>query len=159
MTFNSIALRRTNANLTEAKADDELYCVPIPKIPGRENVQEYSELEASGIPKGAKNPAAAYYYLRYFYDADNYNPDEVFINKQAYDVYKDCRSKSQVFCNYDSYILVSSTGSEEGSSYYGLSSYATNGGAVAQLKSELDKIKPNIDLATKKANELLEKFK
>lgn len=159
MTFNSIALRRTNSNLMEAKADDDLYCVPIPTIPGREQVQEYSELEASGIPKGAKNPAAVYYYLRYFYDADNYNPDEVFVNKQAYDVYQYCRKKQQVFCNYDSYILVSSTGTESSSNYFGIGNYAPNGGAVAQLKSELDKIKPQIDLATKKANELLAKFK
>ena len=112
-TFNIICARRTNisAKIVEAKADDDLYCVPIPTIPGSENIQLFSELEAYGIPKGAKNPAAVYYFLRYFLDADNYDANTFFCNKQAYEVYKACMDKQTYFTPGDTALLdVVSTG-------------------------------------------------
>jgi len=157
MTFNSIANRRTNSNLMEVKAEDDLYCVPIPDIKGREKVQEYSELEAYGIPKGAKNGAAAYYFLRYFLDSDNYDANEVFCNKQAYDVYETIRKKSEYYADTDSDILYAVD--SNAANYGGLTDFIRNGGSVAQLKSEMDKAKPVFDLAVKKANEVLAKFK
>lgn len=157
MTFNSIANRRTNANLVEVKGEGDLYCVPIPTIKGREKVQEYSELEAYGIPKGAKNAPATYYFLRYFLDGDNYDANEVFCNKQAYDVFVDARKKTEYYADTDSELLVAVD--KNGSSFGGLSQFTTGSGTVAQLKAKLDENKPLYDLAVKKANEILAKFK
>ncbi len=157
MTFNSIANRRTNANLTNVKSDDDLFCVPVPAIPGVGDVQLFQELEAYGIPKGAKNAPAAYYFLRYFLDASNYDANTFFCNKQALDVYTSCMSKGDFFINNDGQLL--DAVSDAGGNMGGLSDFIRNGGAVAQLKKELDAIKPTFDLATKKANEVLAKFK
>ena len=158
MTFNSIANRRTNANLTEVKNDQDLYCVPVPTIKGRENVQAFSELEAYGIPKGAKNAAAVYYFLRYYLDASNYDANEFFVNKQAYEVYKECMGKKEFYIATATELL-DVVAEDAGGSVAGLTGWIANGGAAAQLEKELDSVKPTFDLATKKANEALSKFK
>ena len=157
MTFNSIANRRTNAYFIELKGDDDLFCVPVPTVPGEGDVQLFQELEAYGIPKGAKNASAAYYFLRYFLDASNYDANTFFCNKQAYDVYSSCMAKKDFFINIDGQLL--GAVSDQGGSLAGLSDFIRNGGAVAQLKKELDTAKPTFDLAVKKANEVLAKFK
>lgn len=157
MTFNSIANRRTNANLMEIKGNDDLFCVPIPEIKGREKVQEYSELEAYGIPKGAKNAPSTYYFLRYFLDANNYNANEFFCNKQAYEVYKACREKKEVFASTAGNLTEAV--SKDGANFGGLTDFIRLGGSVSQLKSQLDKSAPTLNLATKKANEVLKEFK
>ena len=155
MTFNSIANRKTNANLMTVKQENDLYCVPIAAIKGRENVQTFSELEAYGIPKGAKNAAAVYYFLRYYLDANNYDANNFFTNKQAYEVYQSCMSKKEFAVNSDDELLQVAAGD---SGLAGLSDWIRNGGDSAQLAKELATVKPKFELAVKKANEKLAKF-
>ena len=157
MTFNSIANRKTNANLTEIKQENDLYCVPIPAIKGRENVQNFSELEAYGIPKGAKNPGAVYYFLRYYLDANNYDANAFFVNKQAYEVYQDAMNKSEFYIATRDQLLDVVTETTGGIA--GLSDYIRLGGSATQLQKELDSINPTFELAVKKGNEALAKFK
>lgn len=157
MTFNSIANRKTNANLAEVKQENDLYCVPLPAIKGRENIQNISELEAYGIPKGAKNPGAVYYFLRYYLDANNYDANAFFVNKQAYEVYQDAMNKSEFYIATRDDLLDLVTETTGGIA--GLSDYIRTGGSAAQLQKELDSINPLFELAVKKGNETLAKFK
>ena len=154
MTYSAICLRKTNAWFTSVKADGDLYAVPIPSIPGV-NGTSFSELEAYGVCKGAKNGAAAYYFLRYFLDASNYDPNTFFCNKQAYDVYKDCMAKSEYYVSTDA-SLIDIVG--EGGNLAGLSKFVVEGGDFAQFNSERDRVMPTYNLAVKKANEVLDKF-
>ena len=157
-TFNAIATRRTNtsAKIVQSKADGDLYCVPIPTIKGAENVQLFSELEAYGVPKGAKNPSAVYYFLRYLLDEANYDANTFFCNKQAYEVYKASMAKSTYFVPGDSALLdVVSTGGN----LAGISDFARNGNDFAQFDSKRNELNPTYDLAVKKANEVLAKMK
>lgn len=157
-TYSAIATRRTNtsANIVQSKADDDLYCVPIPTIKGAENIQLFSELEAYGIPKGAKNPAAVYYFLRYFLDAANYDANTFFCNKQAYEVYKASMAKQTYFVAGDNALLdvVGTGGNLEG-----ISDFVRQGNDFSQFDSERQKVNPKYDLAVKKANEVLAKMK
>ena len=156
-TFNAIATRRTNtsAKIVQAKADGDLYCVPTPTIKGAENVQLFSELEAYGVPKGAKNPGAVYYFLRYLLDEANYDANTFFCNKQAYEVYKASMAKSTYFIPGDSALLdVVGTGGN----LAGISDFARNGNDFAQFDSKRNELKPTYDLAVKKANEVIAKM-
>ena len=154
LTFNSIANRKTNANLTDVKQDGDLYCVPIPTIAGREDIQTFSELEAYGIPKGAKNAGAVYYFLRYYLDANNYDANNFFTNKQAYEVYQACMAKSEFAVSTDGEIL----GGEVGGGLAGLCDYIRKGGDASQLQHELDEIAPKFKAAADKANDVLKQF-
>ena len=154
LTFNSIANRKTNANLTDVKQDGDLYCVPIPTIAGREDIQTFSELEAYGIPKCAKNAGAVYYFLRYYLDANNYDANNFFTNKQAYEVYQACMAKSEFAVSTDGEIL----GGEVGGGLAGLCDYIRKGGDASQLQHELDEIAPKFKAAADKANDVLKQF-
>lgn len=155
MAFNSIALRSTNAHLKDVKAEDDLYAVPIPKIA---NAKSYpmSELEAYGIPKRAKNGAATYFFLRYYLDSSNYNKNTYFCNKQALEVYNACMKNKSLYYSTDSALAqaAGSSGVDDITNYIRLQQ-----GGAAQLKKQLDSLSPKFDLAVKKANEVLKKFK
>ena len=157
MTFSAIATRRTNtsAKIVTAKQEDDLYCVPIPSIAGVKG-QHFSELEAYGVCKGAKNGAGAYYFLRYFLDSANYDANTFFCNKQAYEVYKACMAKSEYYCPIDN-ALIDVVGT--GGNLDGLSDWVREGGNYSQFATERDAIMKKYDLAAKKANEVLAKFK
>ncbi len=155
MIDNSISLRRTNANLKTVKSEDDVTAVPLPKT-GSDSYW-ISEMEAYGVPKGAKNADAVYYFLRYYLDASNYDEDSYFIDKQSLEVYKWCMSQKK-FSYRMSPNLLDAIG-QAGGSNAGLSDYIRKGGTVANLKKELDSLKPIYDNATKKANEALAKFK
>lgn len=85
----AIHLRTANPYFANLKAEGKLGVVPYPTIEG--NSTEYAsigELEAYGFPKGAKNIAAAPYFLEYILDADNYDEKSYFFNEQALECYK-----------------------------------------------------------------------
>ncbi len=155
MIDNSISLRRTNSGLQQSKSDDDVTCVPIPSIKG---VDSYwmSELEAYGVPKGAKNGEAVYYFLRYYLDASNYDESTFFADEQTLEVYKWCMEQKN-FTYRMSPNLLDAIG-QAGGSNAGLADYIRKQGTVANLKSELDSLKPVYDNAVKKANEALAKF-
>lgn len=157
LTFSAICTRKTNAWFTDSKRDGNLACVPIPKISGAEKVQWFSEIEAYGIPKGAKNGKAVYYFLRYFLDPANYDANTFFCNKQAYDVYKYSMAKGKYFTDIESPLL--DAAGKTGGNLSGLSDFVRNGGDFAQYTTERNRVKGDFDLAVKKANQIVAKFK
>lgn len=90
--FNGSAVlaRRMNSYFTTLKSNGQLLAVPGPTVSGKEEYQLFSEVEAYGIPKGAKNPKAVPYFLRYFLDGNNYDLSSFFCSEQALEVYNHC---------------------------------------------------------------------
>ncbi len=153
MLFNSIATRKTNAHFKGVKADDDLYAVPVPEMGAK--AYPFAEAEAYGICKKAKSKDCAYYFLRYYLDASNYNENGYFCNKQCLDVYKACMKETKFTSSeVDSLLTVVSEGGGAG----GISDYIRQGGTSAQLKKEIDSVNPTFELAVKKANEVLAKL-
>jgi len=92
---SAVYTRRNNSYFNSLKNAGSIGVVPCPKIEGQSNYyQLYSEVEAYGIAKGAKNPQAAPYFLRYFLDGSNYDIDAYFCNKQAVEVYNYCTQQT-----------------------------------------------------------------
>lgn len=153
-TDNIIGARRTDYHYSTSKANDDLYCVPIPTGITDKYYQPYNEYEAYGIPKGAKNPQAVYYYLRYYLDANNYDSSMFFCNDQVLETYKWCRSQQNVHPVIDRG-LTKVVGNENA----GLELYMRKVGTEAQLQNEIDTVaKPTVDRAVNQANKTLEKF-
>ena len=142
-------------NYSNLKADENLYCVPVPEGFSDKYYQSYYEYEAYGIPKGAKNATAVYYFLRYYLDANNYDRNMFFCNTQALETYEWCRQQKNVYYNIDS-VLTKIVGNENA----GLDGYMRVSGQEAQLQNEIDKVaNPVVNNAVKNANKLLSNFK
>jgi len=158
LSFNSISCRVTNANLTDVKKEDDLYGVPLPDM-GEWKTYEgtvMSEMEAYGVPKGAKNGDLVYYFLRSYLNADNYDKNTYFVNSQALEAYESCMSADKLFYELGTDLLDIVDG---GPGVAGLTDWVRLGGDAAQLQQELDSVSPIFDLAVKKANEVLANFK
>ena len=125
-------------------------------ISGAENIQHFSEIEAYGICKGAKNGKAAYYFLRYFLDAANYDTNTFFCNKQAYEVYKYEMAKGKYSTDIESALLDGA--GKTGGNLSGLSDWIRKGGDFAQYTTERNRVNGDFDLAVKKANQIIDKF-
>jgi ABC-type glycerol-3-phosphate transport system substrate-binding protein len=97
----TVHARNKNSYFGDLKANKTLYFVPIPehKELGK-YYQGYGEIEAYGIPKGAKNPEAVPYFLRYFLDGANYALDSYFGNKQNLEVYNWCMNQPNKIISY-----------------------------------------------------------
>ncbi len=144
-TDNMIGSRRTDFHFSTLKANGDLRVVPLPKQEGQEFIQPMHESEAYGIPKGAKNPKAVYYYLRYYLNADNYDSETFSVNDQALEVYKWCISQKNKFHYYDV--------------YKDLPDFATASGTQASdAKTKLDQISPQIDADVKEWNRIISTF-
>ena len=153
-TTNILAARRTDFHFSTLKASDDLYCVPVPTGVNGTYYQHMQEYEAYGIPKGAKNAAAVYYFLRYYLNADNYDEDMFFVNNQTLETYKYCMSQKNRHYSIDG-SLTGVVGEANGD----LSKFIRTGGTAAQVKNKLDEV-PNIfERATKYGNETIAKFK
>ena len=154
-TDNMIGHRRTDFHFSTLKSNDDLYCVPFPTGLTDKYYQAYNEYEAYGIPKGAKNPDAVYYFLRYYLDANNYDRNMFFCNNQALEVFEWCRSQKNVHVTIDRGLTATA-----GNQNAGLEVYLRINGTEAQLQAEIDKVSvPVVNQAVKQANETLAKFK
>lgn len=90
----SVYLRRNNSYFGTLKSAGTFYAVPMPSIDGQSTYyQARGEYEAYAIAKGAKNPEAVPYFLRYFLDGNNYDLNSFFCNKQNLEVYNWCMSQ------------------------------------------------------------------
>ena len=151
---NIIGSRKTDSHYSKLKttrAQDgqtALRCVPMPTIKGKTYYQYMQETEAYGIPKGAKNPKAVYYFLRYFLDANNYDEKTFFTNAQALEVYKWCRDQKNKFA-----ASYSNTNSKQ------LEHYFDAGTRENQVSSVLQTIKPIAENEVKDWNNIIAKMK
>ncbi|MBR4099511.1 MAG: extracellular solute-binding protein [Clostridia bacterium] len=102
---SSIYARRMNSYFKNLKGAGTLYCVPMPSVDGQKTYyQGVDEYEAYALIKGAKNPEAVPYFLRYFLDPENYDSSSFFVNSQAVEVHKWCaeqKNKLLVFEYWD----------------------------------------------------------
>lgn len=90
----SVYLRRNNSYFGKVKSAGTFYAVPMPSIDGQSTYyQGRDEYEAYAIAKGAKNPTAVPYFLRYFLDGNNYDLNSFFCNKQNLEVYNWCMNQ------------------------------------------------------------------
>ncbi len=98
---STVHARNKNSYFGDLKANKTLYFVPLPEQPElKKYYQGYCEIEAYGIPKGAKNPEAVPYFLRYFLDGANYTLDTYFGNKQNLEVYNWCMNRPNKVVNW-----------------------------------------------------------
>ncbi|MCQ2454982.1 MAG: ABC transporter substrate-binding protein [Clostridia bacterium] len=153
-TDNMLCARRTDFHYETLKSDGDLYCVPFPKGFNKTYLVPMHEYEAYGFPKGCKNGPAAYYFLRYYLNRDNYEEKTFFVNKQALETYDYVMKQKRFY-------KVSSGPMEvtNGDSNVGLDTYIRTTGKADQIKSELDKVKPKFKNAVKAANKTVAKFK
>jgi len=98
----SVYLRRNNSYFGSLKSAGTLYVVPMPAIDGQSTYyQGKDEYEAYAIARGAKNPEAVPYFLRYYLDPNNYDLNAFFCNKQNREVYEWCMSqKNTIWSTY-----------------------------------------------------------
>ncbi len=95
----AVHARKKNSYFGNLKNANTLYFVPMPSHPElKKYYQGHGEAEAYGIPKGAPNPTAVPYFLRFFLDGANYELSTYFGNKQNLEVYNWCMSqKNKVY--------------------------------------------------------------
>lgn len=147
-----IGARKTHFYFVDFKTNGSLGVVPLPKIEGVTNYQLFAELEAYAISKGAKNPKAAPYFMRYFLDAKNYNANTFFANKNILDVYNSCMAQKNRFMTYnDMTVLTDETGLKH------LEMKIANSTA-AQVATLLSQKKPVVESAVRQANSTLSKM-
>lgn len=87
---SAVYARRQNSYFETLKSAGSMQVVPFPVVEGEEEYVMFREMEAYGIPKGAKNAAAVPYFLRFFLDRTNYDLTSFFCSNQALEVYDHC---------------------------------------------------------------------
>ena len=153
-TNNILTLRRNDSqHFVEQKKNNDIFCVPFPAQEGKTYYQAMQESEAFGIPKGAKNPEAVYYFLRYYCNRDNYDEKMFFANSQILEVYDWCLAQPNKFYIFDRQITAS----------YGILlediPYAIRTGLQpAQVQTHLESVSPKFENDVRKANETISKF-
>ena len=150
---SGIHIRRMNSYFQTLKSSNSLGTVPIPPISGNETTTLFGELEAYGIAKGAKNPKAAPYFLRFFLDAANYDTNAFFANAQAKEVYEYLMSNNN---------KIWMTGEADHERFTGIADpgigKAIQNSTSEQIKSVIDQIKPLVDNRVKNLNDILAKL-
>ena len=143
----SVYARKKNSYFGTLKAEGNFYAVPMPSVDGQGTYyQQKDEYEAYAIARGAKNPKAVPYLLRYFLDGANYELDSFFCNKQNLEVYNWCMSQENSIWGGS----FSSGGVEEEEGWYNLTGN--------QIKSLIDRISPAIDKQAKELNDAMAKL-
>lgn len=145
----AVHARKKNSYFGALKATNSLYFVPIPKHPElKKYYQGHGEAEAYGVPKGAKNPTAVPYFLRFFLDGANYELSTYFGNEQNLEVYNWCMNQKNKVYSYGYQGAVGSI-NEKGIQLQ----------TGAQMKSFIDANKGSADKMVKDYNETLKKIK
>lgn len=100
-----IGARRTHFYFKNMKEGQKLGVVPFPKVDGQsEYYQWFTEYEAYGTVKGAKNPGAVPYFLSYYLNGDNYDKESFFYDPTVLDVYNWCMSQKNKSCVLGGYV-------------------------------------------------------
>lgn len=145
----SVYARRKNSYFGTLKGAGSFYAVPMPSIDGQSTYyQPRDEYEAYAIAKGAKNPEAVPYFLRYFLDGSNYDLSNFFCNKQNLEVYNWCMSQTNTIWS------LGDGGDNFKDRENGIYSKQGN-----QIKSFIDSNASEIDAIVKKQNDALKNLK
>ncbi len=145
----SIHGRRLNGYMSNMKNEGILYAVPLPSVKGQKTYyQGRNEYEAYALVKGAKNPEAVPYFLRYFLDPDNYDLEAFYINAQMEEVYNWCMSQPTKIWTVDYWDKFNRT------NFDGIKLIKGN-----QVKSFVDSNGVQIETRVNELNNALEKLK
>ena len=99
---STIYSRLANTYFPKMKSSGVLGVVPMPTVEGQDKYyQAIHEAEAYGVAKGAKNPEAVGYFLRYFLDPSNYSMSDFFYSKEAYEIWKFCAQQENKIYTYN----------------------------------------------------------
>ena len=140
----SVYARKKNSYFGNLKSEGVLYMVPMPGVTGQKYYNLRDEYEAYAIPRGAKNPEAVPYLLRYFLDGSNYDLDTFFCNKQNLEVYNWCMAQEN---------NIWSNGWVEPDIDTGIYKKTAN-----QVKPYLDSINPTVETYIKELNAAMGKL-
>lgn len=150
----AVFARRQNAYFATLKSSGSLNVVPMPSVDGQgKYYQDMSEYEAYGIAKGAKNAAAAPYFLRYFLDPANYNLSSFFCSAQALEVYNWCMEQENKVWTTNYGINEQFYGSETDGYWDGIKD-STGAQIISFLKSNSSVIQQRVDKFNKAIGEL-----
>ena len=140
-----ISARRTHPWLTDMKSKGNLGVAPFPSIEGQNAYyQPFREMEAYGIPKGAKNAKAVPYFLRYYLDGNNYDQKTFFNDSTILEVYNFCmKQQKKVTSN----------------AHDGDMTYELFGVPSAQVSAVLEKNAPTFKARANELNAILAKYK
>ena len=151
---NVLTARTTDFHLTELKAKNDLEAVPFPTQPGKTYYTNFQEFEAYGVPKGANNGPAAYYFMRFYLYPGNYNESTFFCSTKILEVYKYLMSQTNYNFNVERQITAAA-----GNAYGNVNTMVRTGEmTVDQVKSKLDSVTPFFNKAVNQANALLDKM-
>lgn len=109
-TESPIGVRRTHYYFSSLKKSGALKIVPMPTVSGGTTATIMGEVEAYGVPEGAKNANLVPYFLRYYLDADNYDKNTFFANKAILEVYESMMSNDKIFVNDDVNLITEEVG-------------------------------------------------
>ena len=128
--------------------------MPFPTQTGKTYWQSNQESEAFGIPKGAKNPEAVYYFLRYYLDRANYDEKMFFSNSQILEVYDWCISQPNQHHTFDRKIT-NAYGTEE---LEDIPYFIRTGLQRDQVQTKLESLSPKFQHSVNEANKVIAKF-
>ncbi len=149
----NIGARTSHFYFQNLKTAGALGTVPFPAVDGQEKYyQILVENEAYGIAKGAKNPEAAAYFLRYYLDAANYDMNTFYCDMQAKEVTEWCREQTLV-SNIERIVYEEQYGVSNNLMYYELKI-----SEPSQIKKLLDSYAPTIDMMVLAGNKVLNKL-
>ncbi|MBQ3126279.1 MAG: extracellular solute-binding protein [Clostridia bacterium] len=104
-----IAARDGSSYFRQLRSQGAVACVPLPALKaGTKDYQVLGEVQAFGIPKTAKNPALVPYYLRYYFDVDNYNMKKFYNVDHAAEVIEYVQKKNPAI-QYNGAIMTAET--------------------------------------------------
>ena len=147
----SVYLRRNNSYFGKLKSAGTLYAVPMPAVDGQSTYyQGKDEYEAYAIARGAKNPEAVPYFLRYYLDPSNYDLNSFYCNKQNLEVYNWCMNQENTIWS----TYYESDEDEFSTAESGLRALQGN-----QVKSYIDSNAYMIDNRVKNFNKLVSQLK
>lgn len=147
-----ISARRTHFDLTDLKTKGSLGVAPYPCVKGQSTYyQNVFEVEAYGIPKGAKNAVAVPYFLNYYLDGDKYDKSTFFNDKRILDVYNYCMNETTLVPEYDRWVLHLDFGGDKYQEFLGKLQTATKD----QIPQIISTYTPIVENAVKEANKML----
>lgn len=148
---HTIATRDGSAYFKEIRSEGAVACVPLPALEkGAKDYQLLQEVQAFGIPKTAKNPNLVPYYLRYYFDIDNYDMDEFYNVDNAAEVIEYIKGKNPSFI-YDGMVMTEETTGFNSAQFID----RLKTGGAANVKMKLDSYVPTVEVAMAEAQTFL----
>ncbi len=145
--WDAIASRNGSAAFRAIRSQGAVACVPLPALKkGTKDYQLIAEPQAFGIPKTAKNAALVPYYLRYYFDADNYDMKNFYNVDHAAEVHKYIQTKNPAI-NYNGAVINKELSGMHASQFLD----ALKTGGSANVMGTLDSYVPTLEAAMKEA--------